>query len=94
MQLPDELDANLLEILGRPNFMCGDLAVAMRGSGTAIPRKSEAEQAHVLFMLLSLYAQHGETWREKAADWIDGMFNQIRTEKLAAIMPTAPHPHP
>lgn len=64
MVLPDEINGELLAILGRPCFMCGGIADVMRKTGKDIPRKAEMEQAHVLFYLLKLYAEHGERWAE------------------------------
>jgi hypothetical protein len=65
MALP-ELDDGLVEILGRPNFHCINLANLLRRSGRDIPRKSEYEQAHVLHFLLSAYLTVGpESWREQ-----------------------------
>jgi hypothetical protein len=77
MNLPDEMDADLLDILGMPNFRCGPIAHAMQADGVAIPTKAGAEQAHVLFKLLGFYAEHGSKWREAAGDWLVEMRNRV-----------------
>lgn len=61
--LPD-LNADLIEILGRPNFMCGDLAKLLRAGGYDIKCKAEHEQAAVIHFLLGHYLRHGSDWRE------------------------------
>ena len=86
MLIPDELDAELLDILGRPNFACAALAHAMRADGVDIPRKAEAEQAHVLFKLLGFYSAHGVDWRQQANIWIAGL--QERAKERAALAST------
>jgi len=58
------LNADLIEILGRPNFMCGELATLLRAGGHNIKRKSEHEQAAVIHFLLGHYLRHGSDWRE------------------------------
>jgi hypothetical protein len=82
MQLPDTLDDELINILGRPNFICGQIASAMRQTGADIPRKAEVEQAHVIFKLLQIYAEHGPVeWMLAASQWIDGMIAQIAAKE-------------
>jgi hypothetical protein len=66
MILPDELNVDLTDILGRPNFACGPIAQVLRKGGMAIPTHAEEEQAHVLFWLLGLYVAHGSDWRGEA----------------------------
>lgn len=61
-----EIDSDLLEILGRPNFLCSPLAECLRADGVEIPRKSECEQATVIRWMLNLYLQHGAGWRNAA----------------------------
>lgn len=63
--LPDMND-DLLEILGRPNFMCSPLAECLRVDGIEIRRKSECEQAAVIRWMLNLYLLHGAEWRDAA----------------------------
>jgi hypothetical protein len=70
-QLPAELNADLTEILGMPNFRCSPIAHAFRSAGRAIPPRAEDEQAFVLHWLLTLYLEHGTDWRRHAADQLD-----------------------
>ncbi|MNV84040.1 hypothetical protein D3C71_1778880 [compost metagenome] len=65
LTLPD-LNPDLIEILGRPNFSFMRLAQIMRLSGMHIAKKSECEQAAVIHYLLGLYLKHGSQWSEKA----------------------------
>lgn len=84
MQLPDELNADLAEILGILCFDNGPIARAMRAGGTPIPRKVEAEQAAVLFKLLGIYAEHGPAWRKAAAEWLEGVIARARAAKVGS----------
>lgn len=63
-----ELNDELIEILGRPNFTCAKLAECLRNCGQHIKRKSEHEQAAVLHVLLNLYIKHGNDWRKHAEE--------------------------
>ncbi|MDF2863676.1 MAG: hypothetical protein K0S02_3948 [Achromobacter mucicolens] len=63
-----ELNADLIDILGRPNFTCIRLAQLLRLSGVEIASKAEAEQATVIHYLLGFYLLHGSQWAEKAAE--------------------------
>jgi hypothetical protein len=81
MLIPDEMNSDLLDILGMPNFRAGPVAHAMQRAGEPIPQKAEAEQAHVIHKLLSIYAEHGENWRHEASKWLDGI---IAAEKPSA----------
>ena len=78
MNLPDAINDDLIEILGHPNFACGAIARRMRADGATIPPKSEVEQAHVLFKLMGIYAEHGAFWRNHAAVWIDEMSERVK----------------
>lgn len=81
MNIPDELNEDLAEILGRPNFTCGQLAHLMVKVGDAeIPLKAEAEQAAVIFKLLGFYAAHGADWKKAASDWIDDMIDRRQAQ--------------
>ena len=68
--LPD-LNADLIEILGRPNFTCIRIAQLLRLGGVEIAKKAEAEQATVIHYLLGFYFQHGSQWGEKANEDIE-----------------------
>lgn len=52
----------LEQILGRPNFMCSEIAGILRMSGLEIKRKSECEQAAVIYWMLGIYLEHGASW--------------------------------
>jgi len=60
------LDADLIDILGRPNFACHHIAKVLRMRGDEIKEKAEHEQAAVIYYLLGKYLQHGATWRRAA----------------------------
>lgn len=61
-----ELNDEVRWILGRPNFVCADLARILRHDGHEIRTKCEDEQAAVIHWMLCLYEQHGDDWREQA----------------------------
>lgn len=63
-----ELNVDLIEILGRPNFLCIRIAQLLRLGGQAIENKAEHEQAAVLYYLLGFYLQHGADWWQQARD--------------------------
>ena len=56
------LNDELSEILGRPNFTCAHIAEVLRRVGQEIARKSECEQAAVIYWMLNLYLEHGSSW--------------------------------
>ncbi|MCA7012486.1 hypothetical protein LF934_07480 [Dickeya dadantii] len=72
------LNADLIEILGRPNFHCSPVAQCLRIAGAEILRKSEHEQAACIHWMLGLYVEHGENWKNVAQD-------ELR--RIAASMP-------
>ena len=61
-----ELNDELINILGRPNFTCTGIANILRKGGVTINRKSEHEQAAVIHFLLGHYIQSGDGWIEAA----------------------------
>lgn len=63
-----ELNEDLLDILGRPNFTCIRIAQRLREMGYVIKTRAENEQATVIHFLLQHYLEHGAAWREKATD--------------------------
>jgi hypothetical protein len=67
---PADATAALIEALGIPNFKASPIAHALRAAGADIPRKSEAEQAHVLHWFVKLALQHGDGWWKVAGDEI------------------------
>ena len=60
------LNADLIEILGRPSFTCAFLAQVLRNGGRIIKNKAEHEQAAVIHFVLCQYLAHGPKWREAA----------------------------
>jgi hypothetical protein len=62
------INQDIIAILGTPNFACRGLANALRADGREIPRKAEAEQAHVLYWLLGIYLEHGARWHGKVGE--------------------------
>lgn len=79
MSLP-ELNDDLIDILGRPNFTCIRIAQLLRLSGVDIAAKAEAEQATVIHYLLGFYLKHGSLWAEK----VDEDLKQRRDAAIAA----------
>lgn len=73
-----ELNADLIGILGRPNFACIHTAQLLRRSGVEIDKKAEAEQATVIHYLMGFYLKHGNQWVEKAGEDLERL-------RLAAI---------
>lgn len=67
VELPP-LGESLRRILGRPNFACYWVAERLRVMGQDIPRKSEEEQAAVIYWMLGLFLEHGENWEGRAAE--------------------------
>lgn len=74
-ELP-ELDDDLCEILGRPNFQCNALANALRLKGVDIPFKSEMEQATVIHFMLGQYLKDKTNWRQLCRDELSRGFMQ------------------
>lgn len=65
-----KFDPEIKWILGQPNFMCAGIASALRKSGMEIERKSEAEQAAVIYWMLEMYEIHKDKWREAASEFL------------------------
>lgn len=61
-----ELNGDLIDILGRPNFTCIRIAQLLRLGGVEIAKKADAEQATVIHYLLGFYLKHGSKWAEMA----------------------------
>ncbi|MHB9833869.1 hypothetical protein Q8F57_003420 [Paraburkholderia terrae] len=75
---PDELTADLREVLGWPNFRCGPIAHLMRAAGADIKRKAEDEQAVVLHWMVKLVLQHGADWWTVGTKEISAMQERIK----------------
>lgn len=65
------LNNELIEILGRPNFQCIQLASALRSGGQEIANRAENEQAAVIHFLLGHYLADPNQWAENASATID-----------------------
>lgn len=61
------LNDDLIAILGRPNFMCAQLADTLRSGGHDIAERAENEQAAVIHFLLGHYLADPVQWAEKAS---------------------------
>lgn len=61
------LNDDLIAILGRPNFMCAQLADTLRSGGHDIAERAENEQAAVIHFLLGHYLADPAQWAEKAS---------------------------
>lgn len=75
---PEELTPALLDALGTMNFQTGPIAHALRAAGADIPRKCEAEQAHVLHWFIRLVLQHGDGWRDAVGDELQRIADAAR----------------
>jgi len=71
------LNDEMREILGRPNFSCARIAQVLRIGDADIACKAEAEQAAVIYWMLSMYGTHG-------ADWWSQCRNELQTILEAA----------
>lgn len=65
-----EFDDTVKEILGRPNFACAAIANVLRKKGFEIDYKAEAEQARVLYWLLTMYEKHGSDWKTECENFL------------------------
>lgn len=72
-----ELNAELIEILGRPNFACAQIADVLRADGRLIKERSEDEQAAVLYWMLEIYIKHPDKWREVVGEEFDRIRKQV-----------------
>ncbi|CAB3717108.1 hypothetical protein CEY09_31615 [Achromobacter marplatensis] len=75
------LDDDLIEILGRPNFACVELATLLRAGGHSIKNKAEHEQAAVIHFLLGHYLKHGAAWHEHVGAAFEAIAQQSQQRK-------------
>lgn len=80
------LDAELIYILGRPNFACGALAAQYRIDGASIAPKAEHEQAFVIHRMLGHYLADPVTWREAWKQEVEALIKR-RTLALGEVQP-------
>ncbi|WP_337049749.1 hypothetical protein [Serratia fonticola] len=79
IKLP-ELDSDLIDILGRPNFACIRISQRLRELGYEIKRRSENEQAATLHFLLSHYLADNKEWRNTAEAALIGDAAKVKGE--------------
>jgi len=60
-----ELTSTEIEIMGRPNFACANVAKLLMDAKayTKGPKKAEYEQAVYIHWALDLMKKHGDEWR-------------------------------
>ena len=75
------LDDDLIEILGRPNFACAELATLLRAGGHSIKNKAEHEQAAVIHFLLGHYLKHGAAWHEHVGAAFEAIAQQAQRKE-------------
>ncbi|WP_254512881.1 hypothetical protein [Anatilimnocola floriformis] len=56
------------------------LAELLRRDGRDIPRKAEAEQAHVIHLLLLFYLRYGSTWHAAAEAHFSAIANRLKLD--------------
>jgi hypothetical protein len=71
------LNDSLRRILGRPCFRCVEIAALLRSEGQQIDHNAEAEQAAVIYWLLTKYAEHGEDWWRVAYDELQAIAMRV-----------------
>lgn len=87
-----ELDADLIEILGKPNFACAPIAHWLRQSGQSIERKSEHEQAAEILFLTKYWIKYGKDWKVEAQKFLNEISpNQEKTMHNEELPQTAKH---
>jgi hypothetical protein len=62
------MDDELRYILGKPNFTTMGICQNLRKMGVQIKEKAEDEQAAAIYWMLTVYFEHGESWREKGTE--------------------------
>jgi hypothetical protein len=75
-----ELTDDLVEILGRPNFICGAIArlLDLTGVSKLAKHRAENEQASAIYFLLNMYIRYGSAW------WTEARQKLARLGKAAA----------
>ena len=73
------LNADQVEILGKPNFACADLAKLLFESGTykKDSHKAEYNQAVVIHWLNSIYEEFGSGWRKEVSGRVQIMIDAV-----------------
>lgn len=73
-----ELNADLIGILGRPNFQCAQLAGLLRADGKEINNRAEDEQAAVVYWMLGYYIRDPKNWRDLLDEDYKRIVNKIK----------------
>lgn len=73
---PDEITAELTEVLELMIFTTGPMAHVFQAAGVDVPKKAEAEQAFILHWLIKLALDHPDDWRKRAATELDEMLRK------------------
>lgn len=70
-----ELTTNQIEILGRPNFSCANIAKVLIISGLYENKEetAEYEQAVYIHWASNLLSTYGEQWKEEARRILSGL---------------------
>jgi hypothetical protein len=90
LALPD-LNDDLRDILGRPNFTCITIAQRLREMGHSIKHRAEYEQAAVIHLLLSHYLKHGAAWRDTVQAFLSGAVPDPAQDTAAAPVISSDH---
>ncbi|MBQ4824405.1 hypothetical protein J4729_07555 [Leisingera sp. HS039] len=77
-EYPKEITPVLQEVLGLMIMQTCPIAHALRDGGESIPKKTEAEQAHVLHWMIGLALEHGDAWREKVGERLDQIVKDVQ----------------
>lgn len=80
--VPDLTDDEVRWILGRPNFVTGPFAHLLRAAGHQIPTKCEEEQAYTIHYWLTMYAKHGQSWRNAVDREMEPVRQRLRDEQV------------
>ena len=65
------LTQDLKEILGRPNFRCGNIARVLRAKGFECKERAEEEQALVIFIMMKFYEKYGKDWKAEFEEYMN-----------------------
>jgi hypothetical protein len=83
-EFPNTLTPELEHALGFMNFRTGPIADLLRAGGKEIPRKTEAEQAHVLHWFVCLALEHGDAWPDKVDERLKQIVADVKADADAS----------
>ncbi|QBY56126.1 hypothetical protein [Cupriavidus oxalaticus] len=81
---PSEITPALREVLSLMVWRSGQIAHVLRAGGADIPKKAEAEQAHVLHWLIQLALEHGSDWWSRAYASLQEIQNALGNSEEAS----------